>query len=55
MIKRRDYIFKFLVEKMHQFSLEYIGINKHEGEDIGLFDTVLSRKDYEGSFENKAV
>ncbi len=28
---------------------EYIGINKHEGEDIGLFDTVLSSTDYQES------
>lgn len=25
--------------------LEYAGINKHEGEGIGLFDTVLSAND----------
>jgi len=35
--------------------LEYIGINKHEGEQVGLFDTVLSRKDYEETFENQPV
>jgi hypothetical protein len=22
-------------------ALEYIGINKHEGEDVGLYDTVV--------------
>lgn len=33
-------------------SLEYIGINKHFGENVGLFDTVLSREDYEKSLEN---
>ena len=48
-----DAVYKF--KRYEDASLEYIGINKHEGEDIGLFDTVLSRKDYEGSFENKAV
>jgi hypothetical protein len=36
-------------------SLEHIGINKQEGEDIGLYETVLSRKDYEESLENEAV
>ncbi|MDP2685155.1 MAG: GIY-YIG nuclease family protein [bacterium] len=33
-------------------SLQYMGINKHEGEDIGLYDTVLSKKDHEQIFEN---
>ncbi len=42
-----DAVYKF--KRYEDASLEYIGINKHEGEDIGLFDTVL-RKDYEGSF-----
>jgi len=35
-------------------SLEYIGINKHEGEDVGLYDTVISSKDYKDTFENVA-
>jgi hypothetical protein len=34
-------------------SLEYIGINKHEDEDVGLYDTVLSAKDYQESFVNE--
>ncbi len=33
-------------------SLIYTGLNKHEGEDIGLFDTVLKKQDYEHIFEN---
>lgn len=47
-----DAVYKF--KRYEDASLEYIGINRHEGEDIGLFDTVLSRKDYEESFENIA-
>ncbi|MFN4081511.1 MAG: restriction endonuclease, partial [Saprospiraceae bacterium] len=47
-----DAVYKF--KRYEDASLEYIGINRHEGEDIGLFDTVLSRKDYEASFENEA-
>lgn len=47
-----DAVYKF--KRYEDASLEYIGINRHEGEDIGLFDTVLSRKDYEDSFENIA-
>jgi hypothetical protein len=33
--------------------LEYIGINKHAGQSIGLYDTVLSRKEYEENFVNE--
>jgi hypothetical protein len=46
------YLF-YKFKRYEDASLEYIGINRHEGEDIGLFDTVLSRKDYEASFINK--
>ena len=46
-----DAVYKF--KRYEDASLEYIGINKHEGQDIGLFDTVLSRKDYEESFVNE--
>lgn len=45
-----DAVYKF--KRYEDASLEYTGINKHEGEDVGLFDTVLSRQDYEESFEN---
>ena len=34
-------------------SLEYIGINKHGGEDVGLYDTVLSSQDYKESYVNE--
>ncbi len=40
-----DAVYKF--KRYEDASLEYTGINKHEGQDIGLYDTVLSRKDYE--------
>lgn len=46
-----DAVYKF--KRYEDASLEYIGINRHEGEDIGLFDTVLSRQDYEESFVNE--
>jgi len=45
-----DAVYKF--KRYEDSSLEYIGINKHEGEDIGLYDTVLSAADYKASFEN---
>ncbi|MBN2090605.1 restriction endonuclease, partial [candidate division KSB1 bacterium] len=44
-----DAVYKF--KRYEDSSLEYIGINKHEGEDIGLYDTVLSATDYAGTFE----
>jgi hypothetical protein len=46
-----DAVYKF--KRYEDASLEYIGINKHEGQDVGLYDTVLSRKDYEESFVNE--
>lgn len=45
-----DAVFKF--KRYEDASLSYAGINKHEGEDIGLYDTVLSAKDYGSTFEN---
>lgn len=45
-----DAVYKF--KRYEDASLEYTGINKHEGEDIGLFDTVISSKDYQETFEN---
>ncbi len=46
-----DAVYKF--KRYEDASLEYIGINKHSGEDVGLYDTVLSREDYYDSFENE--
>lgn len=43
-----DAVYKF--KRYEDSSLSYTGINKHEGEDIGLFDTVISAKEFEGSF-----
>lgn len=34
-------------------SLAYTGIDKHEGEKVGGWETVVSRKEYEQIFENK--
>lgn len=39
-----DAVYKF--KRYEDASLEYIGINKHEGEDIGLYDTVLDQEEY---------
>jgi hypothetical protein len=46
-----DAVYKF--KRYEDASLEYIGINKHEGEDVGLYDTVISRQDYKESFVNE--
>jgi len=46
-----DAVYKF--KRYEDASLEYIGINRHAGEDIGLFDTVLSRPEYEATFVNE--
>ena len=46
-----DAVYKF--KRYEDSSLSYTGINKHEGEDIGLYDTVLSANDYHLTFENK--
>jgi hypothetical protein len=45
-----DAVYKF--KRYEDASLEYTGINKHKGEDVGLFDTVISRDDYDSTFEN---
>jgi hypothetical protein len=46
-----DAVYKF--KRYEDSSLEYLGINKHEGEEIGLYDTVISRKEFE-EFVNEA-
>jgi hypothetical protein len=38
-----DAIYKF--KRYEDSSLNYTGINKHEAEDIGLYDTVIKRVD----------
>jgi hypothetical protein len=47
-----DAVYKF--KRYEDASLSYTGINKHEGEDVGLYDTVLSQKDLR-TFENIAA
>jgi hypothetical protein len=45
-----DAVFKF--KRYEDSSLSYTGINKHEGEDIGLYDTVLNSGEYQSTFLN---
>jgi len=46
-----DAVYKF--KRYEDASLEYTGINKHANEDLGLYDTVLSKKDYQVRFVNE--
>ena len=48
-----DAVYKF--KRYEDASLSYTGINKHEGEEVGLYDTVLSGTDYKATFENVIV
>jgi len=45
-----DAVYKF--KRYEDASLSYTGINRHEGEDIGLYDTVITRTDALNVFEN---
>jgi hypothetical protein len=45
-----DAVYKF--KRYEDASLVYVGINKHESEDVGLYDTVLNAMDYSAPFEN---
>ncbi|GAB4329651.1 MAG: GIY-YIG nuclease family protein [Calditrichia bacterium] len=46
-----DAVYKF--KRYEDPSLAYTGIIKHAGEDIGLYDTVMRREDYEAQFVNE--
>ena len=48
-----DAVYKF--KRYEDSSLVYTGINKHENEAIGLWDTVLSSADYKEAFENQNI
>lgn len=41
-----DAVYKF--KRYEDASLVYAGVNKHEGKDVGLYDTVISGADYIG-------
>ena len=45
-----DAVYKF--KRYEDSSLSYTGINKHEGEAVGLYDTVLSPEDAQRAYEN---
>jgi hypothetical protein len=43
-----DAVYKF--KRYDDASLEYTGINRHDRDSVGLYDTVLSMEDYQKSF-----
>ena len=47
-----DAVYKF--KRYEDASLEYAGITKHEEQDVGGFDTVISRQDYNQIFVNQS-
>jgi hypothetical protein len=46
-----DAVYKF--KRYEDASLNYVGINKHEGEDVGLYNTVLTAAEFNTSFVNQ--
>lgn len=48
-----DAVYKF--KRYEDASLVYTGINKHEGERIGLYDTVISQEEHRNGHENILV
>jgi hypothetical protein len=46
-----DAVYKF--KRYEDSSLEYIGINKHQNEEVGLFETTLSSDDYKKLKKNR--
>ncbi|MBD0850516.1 DEAD/DEAH box helicase family protein [Maribacter arenosus] len=47
-----DAVYKF--KRYEDASLEYTGINKHQGQNVGGYDTVLSREDYNQVYVNQS-
>jgi hypothetical protein len=48
-----DAVYKF--KRYEDSSLSYTGIDKHEGEDIGLYDTVITREDAQVVFRDAPI
>ena len=46
-----DAVYKF--KRYEDSSLEYTGINKHAGEKVGLYDTVLTEAEYKSFYESQ--
>jgi hypothetical protein len=48
-----DAVYKF--KRYEDASLQYMGINRHEGEDVGLWETTLSSDDYIELVESEPI
>lgn len=48
-----DAVYKF--KRYEDASLEYTGINRHKGKNVGLFNTALSYDDYKRTFKNEDI
>ena len=46
-----DGVYKF--KRYEDASLEYTGLNKHEGEDVGGFETTMANAEYKKLFYNQ--
>ena len=46
-----DAVYKF--KRYEDASLNYTGISKHADKDVGLYDTVISAKEFENPFVNR--
>ena len=45
-----DAVWKF--RRYEDASLRYMGVSKHKGLDIGLFDTALTEEDFQATFQS---
>lgn len=45
-----DAVYKF--KRYEDASLSYTGISKHAGKDVGLYDTVISAREFSHAFLN---
>ena len=48
-----DAVYKF--KRYEDASLNYTGISKHSEKDVGLYDTVISAKEFKSPFVNKPL
>jgi hypothetical protein len=51
--RMNDAVYKF--KRYEDASLVYTGINKHEGKDVGGYDTVISEKEYRDQFGREFI
>ncbi len=47
-----DAVWKF--RRYEDSSLRYMGINRHKGLEVGLFDTALTEADFQATFKGLA-